>query len=278
MGTDGGKFDVSDRVTADRLNRKTVFIGTGSEISALATYPGMLAYSTAAGSGLGTDVLYERNSADNGWSEIIFAGSTQTLINKTLSAADNAITDSGTSLGDLLKSNGSKFLRWARGTAHTVLQVNSAGTDLEYAKLDPENLNIITQYAKATPNSSGHSPDTGYEDVTGATVTITAKGGKAGLVAIFMCTIKLRQTSSNDSEATIVITDENNNIKATQKYFTHGDGTSGSLDNIDMPFAMMAVEAAPNAGSITRKARVQVNDTDVTCTFSNMQIFVMEVA
>jgi hypothetical protein len=49
MGTDGGKFDVSDRVTADRLNRKTVFVGTGAEIAALTTYGGMLAYCTVRG-------------------------------------------------------------------------------------------------------------------------------------------------------------------------------------------------------------------------------------
>ena len=35
--------------------------------------------------------------------------------------------------GDLLKNNGTKFVRMPRGTANQVLRVNSAGTDLEYA-------------------------------------------------------------------------------------------------------------------------------------------------
>jgi hypothetical protein len=35
MGIDRGKFDVSDRIPADRLNRKTVLVETGADIAAL---------------------------------------------------------------------------------------------------------------------------------------------------------------------------------------------------------------------------------------------------
>jgi hypothetical protein len=41
MGTDGVKFDVSDRIHADRLNRKTVLVDTGADIAALAHSPPM---------------------------------------------------------------------------------------------------------------------------------------------------------------------------------------------------------------------------------------------
>jgi len=59
-----------------------------------------------------------------------------TLTNKTINATNNTITDTGTAAGDILKSNGTKFVRLARGTALQFLRVNSAGTDLEYAFAD----------------------------------------------------------------------------------------------------------------------------------------------
>lgn len=60
---------------------------------------------------------------------------TDTLINKTINATNNTITDTSTALGDLLKSNGTSFVRFAKGTPLQVLRVNADGTDLEYATL-----------------------------------------------------------------------------------------------------------------------------------------------
>lgn len=57
----------------------------------------------------------------------------QTPTNKTINATNNTITDTSTAAGDLLKSNGTKFVRMARGTANQVLAVNSGGTDLVWA-------------------------------------------------------------------------------------------------------------------------------------------------
>jgi hypothetical protein len=55
------------------------------------------------------------------------------LTNKTINATNNTITDTSTALGDLLKSNGTKFVRFAKGSALQVLRVNAGGTDLEFA-------------------------------------------------------------------------------------------------------------------------------------------------
>lgn len=57
----------------------------------------------------------------------------QTLTTKTLNATDNTITDTSTAVGDIFKSNGTKFIRFARGAAGKVLKVNAGGTDLEWA-------------------------------------------------------------------------------------------------------------------------------------------------
>lgn len=54
------------------------------------------------------------------------------LTNKTLNATNNTITDVSTALGDLLKSNGTKFVRFGRGTALQLLRTNTGATDLEW--------------------------------------------------------------------------------------------------------------------------------------------------
>lgn len=58
-----------------------------------------------------------------------------TLANKTINATDNTITDTSTAAGDILKSNGTKFVRLARGTADYVLKTNAGGTDVEYGQV-----------------------------------------------------------------------------------------------------------------------------------------------
>lgn len=57
---------------------------------------------------------------------------TQTLTNKTINATNNTITDTSTALGDLLKSNGTKFVRLAKGTGLQYLRTNAGATDLEW--------------------------------------------------------------------------------------------------------------------------------------------------
>ncbi len=64
MGTDGGKFDVSDRLTADRLNRKTVLVDTGANISAAASTTGMLVFCTSSGSGFVVNHFYLRDASN----------------------------------------------------------------------------------------------------------------------------------------------------------------------------------------------------------------------
>jgi hypothetical protein len=61
---------------------------------------------------------------------------TQTL-SHTVDVLNNSTTDTGIMAGDLFKSNGSKFVRFATTTALSYVKVNAAGTDLEWATLDP---------------------------------------------------------------------------------------------------------------------------------------------
>lgn len=69
-----------------------------------------------------TDTLVGKATIDN-------------LTNKTFDVAGtgNFLTSTSQAAGDLLKNNGSQFVRFARGTALQVLRVNAGGTDLEWA-------------------------------------------------------------------------------------------------------------------------------------------------
>jgi len=66
---------------------------------------------------------------------IVSRTNTETLTNKTINITDNSVTATGNLLGDLIKNDGSKFVRFARGTALQVLRVNAGGTDLEWASV-----------------------------------------------------------------------------------------------------------------------------------------------
>jgi len=66
---------------------------------------------------------------------MITAAASQQLTNKTINATSNTITDTSTAAGDLLRSNGTKFVRLARGSANQVLKVNSGGTNIEWGTI-----------------------------------------------------------------------------------------------------------------------------------------------
>lgn len=69
----------------------------------------------------------------NATDTLVGRDTTDTLTGKTLNATNNSITDTSIATGDLLKSNGTKFVRFAKGSALQVLRVNAGGTDLEFA-------------------------------------------------------------------------------------------------------------------------------------------------
>jgi len=64
---------------------------------------------------------------------LVGQSTTDTLINKTISASSNTITDTSIAVGDIMKSNGTSFVRFGRGTSLQVLRTNTGGTDLEWA-------------------------------------------------------------------------------------------------------------------------------------------------
>ena len=68
MGSAGLEFDSNDAPEKARLNQKTTYVSTGTNIAALGTtYPGQMAYATTTSGGFTADTLYVRNAANSAW-------------------------------------------------------------------------------------------------------------------------------------------------------------------------------------------------------------------
>lgn len=88
---------------------------------------------------------------------LVGQSTSDTLTNKTINASNNTISDSGTASGDLFKSNGTKFVNFAKGNASQVMHVKSDGTDLEY--IDPSLEHRISRAFPSDANYTAISTD-----------------------------------------------------------------------------------------------------------------------
>lgn len=64
--------------------------------------------------------------------EVVTVDHTQTLTNKSINASSNTITDTSAAQGDLFIFNGTKFVRFPKGTASQSIRVKADGSDLEF--------------------------------------------------------------------------------------------------------------------------------------------------
>lgn len=77
-------------------------------------------------------------------STINYNSKTFTNFSINTSTAGNTITSTSTAAGDILKSDGTKYDKLARGTANQVLAVNPGGTDIAWASLNSERTGTAT--------------------------------------------------------------------------------------------------------------------------------------
>jgi hypothetical protein len=141
--------------------------------------------------GAASQVLRTNAAAtDLEWADVSGAwspSSSETLSNKTISATSNTITDTSIATGDIMRSNGTKFVRFARGTSNQVLKTNSAGTDIEWGTTtgsEPPYTYIIYRdgantvaYSKNLTNYSSTNANTVFKAV--GTAMQNAGGGMA---------------------------------------------------------------------------------------------------
>lgn len=104
-----------------------------------------------------------------------------TLTNKTINATNNSITDSSQATGDILKNNGSKFVRLARGSSLQVLRTNSGGTDIEWASVDAERVGKST--ASGNGSTTAFTIAHGLGSTPGYTFISVASSGSAVIAA-----------------------------------------------------------------------------------------------
>lgn len=120
---------------------------------------------------------------------ILSATSTATITNKTFDVAGtgNFLTSSSQAAGDLLKNNGTSFVRFPRGSSLQVLRTNTAGTDLEWATVSLPVAEVTINQAGAgqlnnvtTDNGSGSNAAMIRFTGDGAATDITLSGLAGG--------------------------------------------------------------------------------------------------
>ena len=87
MPDDALVFATDDSDFTNKLNKKTLVVGTGTQLNSLTTtYAGQVVYCTVTGSGFTADHRYMRNVANNVWTKI-----TKALVESAEQSAGNTI-------------------------------------------------------------------------------------------------------------------------------------------------------------------------------------------
>jgi len=110
---------------------------------------------------------------------IVARATTDTLTNKTISASSNTITDTSQATGDLFKNNGSKFVRFARGSSLQYLRVNAGGTDLEWATLSAGTSSGAAGTVQASNGSGGFQATTILDNGSNIKTALPLAGNSA---------------------------------------------------------------------------------------------------
>jgi hypothetical protein len=99
---------------------------------------------------------------------VLLRDAVQTPSNKTMSLSANTITDASATTGDIVRHNGTRFVRLARGSANQVLQTNAGATDIAWATV-------------ATGSPGGSTTDIQYNNAGafGGITNITTDGVNA---------------------------------------------------------------------------------------------------
>ena len=171
MGSGGTSWDTADVLTKARLQQKTNFVGTGTEIAAITTtYAGMVVFCTSTGSGFTINTTYVRNATDAAWITELTALDAAKITTGTMDAArisgvlpiaQGATNISTYTQGDILYSSATDTLaKLAKGTNGQYLKIGatipawttmvSAQQDLATADDDTTSTTFVTSSLSIT--------------------------------------------------------------------------------------------------------------------------------
>ena len=151
-----------------------------------------------------------------------------------MSATDNTITDASTAAGDILKSNGTKFVRLARGSANQPLKVNSGGTDLDFGTLPVAGGGTGAATLTGIVKASGTSAFTAVTAPSGALLGDSDTQNISGAKTFFHQALKLRNPA-NTATLTVqnptITTDQNFEFPYNASYIIYQTGTTIKAKN-----------------------------------------------
>jgi hypothetical protein len=94
-----------------------------------------------------TGIIYRWNLGTTTRVVLIGAAKTEIITNKTFNLTNNTLTDTSTAAGDLIKSDGTKYTRFARGSTGQFLVATSG--DIQWQTI------VVYTEAKGTSTQSG---------------------------------------------------------------------------------------------------------------------------
>ncbi len=143
---------------------------------------------------------------------LVGTSASQALALKTIFTGNNTITDTGAAVGDLFRFDGTRFARFARGSANQLLRNNDAGSDLEWATISssPSGSDTWLQYNDAgafgASSSLAWASSTkslnlnGYLDLTTSSNPAIASAGSIRLFNEKFADKEMLSTKSDDTD------------------------------------------------------------------------------
>ncbi len=218
---DAGMFGGSSGLVYDTINNRAQFVG---------------AYNFVTGANKAivqcTPTANRTITIQDATTTLVGRDTTDTLTSKTMVLGSNTLTDTSAALGDLVKHNGTRFVRFARGTANQIPSVNSGGTDLAYALLVNANVSSSAAIAAsklAPPGSNtqvlynaigtfaGHSGFV-YDSAGKVTLTAGVESGSAPYATLgsfrsgTTTTIVAARNADNTGNIAALVTDSSDNL------------------------------------------------------------------
>ena len=161
MPNDGLQFAINEIALAEKLNRKLMFVGRGSQISnMITTYGGQRAFCTETGSGFTINSIYERDSTNTTWNlkKSIASVGVSAELNSTPITDTSTATSAGTrrfvayTFPTTYKYNIITGIEWKNGNAPMSGDI-IAGVDLIDAETPTLNASVLVALSSVVAQS-----------------------------------------------------------------------------------------------------------------------------